>query len=193
MSCARAGFTLAEISIGAGLMMLVCSLASGFLAGASRAAASIHGQADALASMVLGADALRHDAARLVYREATDLCIGPDGRSLSLLVVSGKLDSDLWSADGVAVGYRLVPAPGLPGAYLLERTEGGIARTVPGCVLSELTVRFTPCGVLSARTSYLDVTLRGVAGPGAEPAASRLLLPVQRIRVPGVPLDRSAS
>lgn len=182
----RSGFSLGELAIGLGVTLLISGLLASFLTMVSRAALCGHTRADGMESVMLAAETLRRDASRLLYKEAADLAIGEDGRSINMLVAKDTLDADLWFADGEMVGYRLIPAPGTSGGFLLQRSDAKGTRTLPGCVLGALSLRHCQRGELSAQGSFLDITLRGVpSGRGAEPFSTRILVPVAPIQTPG--------
>ena len=183
MTRSRKGFTIAEISIYAGLAIVALSILVVLQRDARRSAARTESAVDAMRSAVLATEALRADLRRMVYQQPADVRIGAGGRRVTLLCAA-PLTEDLWRYHADPVSFELV-AGSTPGTFQLVRRGGGRADRVPGVTLASFSVRRIAGGSADPRV-YLEVVVVGAAADSpADVFTSTFTVPL----VPERPFD----
>lgn len=179
----RHGSTLIEGLVAAAVLALALGILQGVLGSASRGTARAVEAGDAIRSVAIASDRIRHDVSRMVFQTpARDLSIAPDGRRFAVRVPRPR-GADLWWAEHDPVTYSLEPVRGRPGAHRLVRQDARGAAPVGGCYLADMTVALIPAG--APDRFFLQVTLAGAAAGSARGAyASSMLLPLTRMDVP---------
>jgi hypothetical protein len=178
------GLTFVEVLIGTTVFFMVLALVfTFFLSGTDSSGRSVEAS-DALRSVLLATEFLRHDAARLVFQRSDDLKILNGGRGIGMLVVE-EMGPDLWSSGTVSISYSLAPVAGAREVYQLVRQEKGPPRPISGCLLKDLLIQYVPVGQVSALQAYLEVTMIGLGSTSARATYTGCsLLPLNPVVAP---------
>jgi len=124
-------------------------------------------------SALLAAESIRRDVVRATLADPDhDIGIPDSGTALDEHRLA-SVASDLWGWTNEKISFALKGLPGVTGVFHLTRD----AALVPGCLVAGLQCRVLAEGVLSARQTYLQVTVVGAGSlaPKAEFTSSTLI------------------
>jgi hypothetical protein len=181
----RAGVTLVEMSVAAGLFgLLIGTCATLWSTFGSKSRQAIE-SCDAVHSVAIAAEFIRRDVERMYFQEAQqDLAIPDHGRGLSFRLPQ-KLQGDLWTVYNEPVSYYLRRVPANVDVFQLIRKDGAGERVIRGCYLEEMLVRYVAPAGKSRYEGFLEVTLAGLGtAEGGGHYTGTFLLPVQAIKRP---------
>lgn len=178
MSRRSRAFTLVEVLIGVGLLVLVMGLVWAFFFGGAQQTKGSQESSDAVQSVMIASEWIRSDVARMrlvdpskdlaIFNPGTDLGVG---RGLSLRVPR-ELTPDFWYYTWDPVTYQLDPIMGtenmVPRPYQLVRIDDKGRKALANCYLADMLVNVVDVGAVSEMQAYLEITLVGLGAPGSK-------------------------
>jgi hypothetical protein len=172
-----------ELAVGTSIALLVMAMVYGFWAGASRSTGRSVEHSDALRSVLIASEFIRHDVSQMLYQwPSRDMAIFAGQTALGLRV-PGRLDpADFWSKENNVfdpVTYTLQLVPGSRNVFRLIRKDLGGPSPLRACLLGGLHFEKIGPGVVSQDQAYLQVTMVGVGSE--KPSAfftSSMLIPL---------------
>ena len=180
----RCGFTLVEALVGASVFLLAISMIYTFFLGATNSTGKSVEASDALRSVLIATEALRHDAGRLVFQRRTDLVLTNQNRGLSTLVPEA-FGTDLWNNQTSPVTYSLEPVEGASEVFRLIRKDSAGSHALGGCLLKDLLITYVAPKDISKLQAYLQVTMIGLGSTSAKATyTGSALLPLNQIVQP---------